>query len=151
MREEDEVPDPLPGPHPATRSCSSPTTARCTPKKPTRFPDADRTDRGIPIVNVLSLDPGETITAAVAVPASSSGDYCTMATRNGQDQARALSEFASVRPSGLIAITLDEGDELGWVRLTTGAQEIILVTEKRPGVALLRESRCARWAARRPG
>ncbi len=41
----------------------------------------------------------------------------------------ALSEFASVRPSGLIAINLDEGDELGWVRLTRGADEIILVTE----------------------
>ncbi len=42
----------------------------------------------------------------------------------------ALSEFASVRPSGLIAIGLDEGDELGWVRLTQGEDDIILVTEK---------------------
>ena len=42
----------------------------------------------------------------------------------------ALSEFAAVRPSGLIAISLEEGDELGWVRLTSGEDEIILVTEQ---------------------
>jgi len=52
-----------------------------------------------------------------------------MATRNGKVKRVELSEFSAVRPSGLIAITLEEGDELGWARLTDGEDEIILVTE----------------------
>jgi DNA gyrase subunit A len=94
------------------------------------IPDADRNGRGIPIVNVLSLEPGETITAAVSVPAFSENAYCTMATTNGRIKRVALSEFATVRPSGMIAINLEAGDELGWVRLTGGKSEVILVTER---------------------
>jgi DNA gyrase subunit A len=95
-----------------------------------QIPDADRTGRGVPVVNVLTLDPGETVTAAVAVPDFDAAEYCTMATRSGKVKRVQLSEFASVRPSGLIAISLEEGDELGWVRLTRGDDEIMLVTEK---------------------
>jgi DNA gyrase subunit A len=98
-------------------------------EKAYQIPDADRTARGIPIVNVLSLEAGETITAAVAVPDFVAAEYCTMATRNGRVKRIELSELSAVRPSGLIAITLEEGDELGWVRLTDGQDEIILVTE----------------------
>jgi DNA gyrase subunit A len=98
-------------------------------EKAYQIPDADRTARGIPIVNVLSMSPGETITAAVAVPDFVAAEYCTMATRNGKVKRVELSEFRAVRPSGLIAITLEEGDELGWARLTDGEDEIILVTE----------------------
>jgi DNA gyrase subunit A len=99
-----------------------------------QIPDANRTDRGIPIVNVLSLDTGERITAAVSVPNFDAGSFFTMATLSGRVKRVALEEFASVRPSGLIAISLDEKDELGWVRLTSGKDEIILVT--RNGQAL---------------
>jgi DNA gyrase subunit A len=99
-------------------------------EKSYQIPDADRTAKGIPIVNVLSMSPGETITAAVAVPDFVAAEYCTMATRNGKIKRVELSEFSSVRPSGLIAITLEEGDELGWARLTDGEDEIILVTEQ---------------------
>jgi len=99
-----------------------------------QIPDANRTDRGIPIVNILSLDAGERITAAVSVPNFESGSYFTMATLSGTVKRVALEEFANVRPSGLVAISLDEGDELGWVRLTSGKDEIILVT--RSGQAL---------------
>jgi DNA gyrase subunit A len=98
-------------------------------EKAYQIPDADRTAKGIPIVNVLALDAGETITAAVAVPNFDETHYCTMATRNGRIKRIALSELASVRPSGVIAISLEEGDELGWARLTHGKDEIILVTE----------------------
>jgi DNA gyrase subunit A len=98
-------------------------------EKAYQIPDADRTGRGIPIVNVLSLDAGETITALVAVPDFNAAQYCMMATRGGRVKRMSLTEFASVRPSGLIAIGLDEGDELGWARLTRGVDEIILVTE----------------------
>ncbi|HQK04478.1 MAG TPA: DNA gyrase subunit A, partial [Anaerolineaceae bacterium] len=99
-----------------------------------QIPDANRTDRGIPIVNVLSLDTGERITAAVSVPGFEEGSYFTMATLAGRVKRVALADFSSVRPSGLIAISLDEGDELGWVRLTSGKDEIIMVT--RAGQAL---------------
>jgi DNA gyrase subunit A len=99
-------------------------------EKAYQIPDADRTGRGIPVVNVLSLDPGESITAVVPVPDFAAAEYCIMATRKGRAKRVVLSEFASVRPSGLIAITLDAGDELGWVRLTDGDSEVILVTEQ---------------------
>jgi DNA gyrase subunit A len=99
-------------------------------EKAYQIPDADRTGRGIPVVNVLSLDPGEAITAVVPVPDFQAAEYCMMATRSGRVKRVALGEFATVRPSGLFAITLDEGDELGWVRLTHGDSEIILVTER---------------------
>src|SRR5512136_838370 len=99
-------------------------------EKAYQIPDADRAARGIPIVNVLSIGSGETITAAVAAPDFVAAEYCTMATRNGKVKRVELSEFSSVRPSGLIAITLEEGDELGWARLTNGEDEIVLVTEQ---------------------
>jgi DNA gyrase subunit A len=99
-------------------------------EKAYQIPDADRTARGIPMVNVLSLEAGETITAAVAVPAFDDEHYCIMATRSGRIKRIALSDFASVRPSGLIAIKLDEGDELDWARLTNGSDDLILVTEQ---------------------
>jgi DNA gyrase subunit A len=94
-----------------------------------RIPDADRNDRGSPVANVLAVGGGEKITAAVAVPSFSTAAYCTMVTRRGKIKRVSLKEFESVRPSGLVAITLDEGDELDWVRATTGKQEVILVTE----------------------
>jgi DNA gyrase subunit A len=101
-------------------------------EKAYQIPDADRTARGIPIVNVLSMSSGEIITAAVAVPdfVAVRAGYCTMVTRNGKVKRLALSELSAVRPSGLIAINLEKGDELGWARLTDGEDEIILVTEQ---------------------
>ncbi|MGD8759240.1 MAG: DNA gyrase subunit A [Anaerolineales bacterium] len=98
-------------------------------EKAYQIPDADRTARGIAMVNILALEPGETITAAVPVPDFDAANFCTMATREGKIKRVTLSNFASVRPSGLIAMSLAEGDVLGWVRLTSGKDEIILVTE----------------------
>ena len=99
-------------------------------EKAHRIPESDRADRGTTIANLLSVTQGETITAAVAVGTFETGEYCTMATRNAKIKRVQLSEFEAVRPSGLVAITLEEGDVLGWVRVTNGSQEIILVTEK---------------------
>jgi DNA gyrase subunit A len=98
-------------------------------EKAYQIPDASRAAKGIPIVNVLALDANERITAAVAVPDFTAAEYCSLATRSGRVKRLSLTEFASVRPSGLIAITLEEKDELGWARLTNGNQEIILVSE----------------------
>ena len=94
-----------------------------------QIPDADRTAKGIPLVNVLSLDPTERVTAAIAVSDFSSHGYCILSTVRGKVKRVVMEEFASVRPSGLIAMTLDEGDRLGWARLTSGKDEIIFVTE----------------------
>jgi DNA gyrase subunit A len=97
-------------------------------EKAFQIPDAGRTDKGIPIVNILSLDSGERVTAAVAVPDFGLADFCVMATAKGRIKRVALKEFSSVRPSGMIAIGLDEGDTLSWARLTTGKNDIMLVT-----------------------
>ncbi|GAP22371.1 DNA gyrase subunit A [Leptolinea tardivitalis] len=98
-------------------------------EKAYQFPDANRTDKGIPIQNILSIGADEKITTAVAVPDFDKADYFTMATVNGKIKRVVLSEFSSVRPSGLIAMGLDKGDQLGWVRQTSGNDEIILVTK----------------------
>ncbi len=96
--------------------------------------ESDRTGKGTPIVNLLSLEPNERITAAVSVPDFKAAEYISLATVNGHVKRMALSEFESVRVSGLIAMNLDEGDELGWARLTNGKDELILVTTR--GMAL---------------
>jgi DNA gyrase subunit A len=97
-------------------------------EKAYQIPDAGRSEKGIPMVNVLSLDAGEKITGAVAVPDFNKAAFCTMATVKGKVKRVALAEFASVRHSGLAAISLEEGDELGWAHLTTGKDEILLVS-----------------------
>jgi DNA gyrase subunit A len=94
-----------------------------------QIPDADRTARGIPLVNILSLDATEKVTAAIAVSNFSAHGYCVLATARGRVKRVVLEEFAAVRPSGLIAMSLDEGDQLGWARITKGDDEVIFVTE----------------------
>jgi len=94
-----------------------------------RIQQASRTAKGIPIVNLLNIEANETITAAVPVRDFKTGSFFTMATRKGKIKRVQLSEFEAVRPSGLIAMGLADDDELGWVRFTTGQDEIILITE----------------------
>lgn len=94
-----------------------------------QIPDADRTGKGIPLVNILALDANEKVTAAMAVGNFSAGNYCMMMTGRGKIKRVKMEEFAAVRPSGLIAMSLGAGDTLGWARLTTGRNEIIIVTE----------------------
>ena len=95
-----------------------------------QIPDADRTAKGIPLVNVLSLGPNERITAAIAVSDFSAHGFCVLATIRGKVKRVVMEEFASVRPSGLIAMSLEDGDQLGWARLTSGNDEVIFVTEQ---------------------
>jgi DNA gyrase subunit A len=97
-------------------------------EKAFQIPEAGRTDKGLPIVNVLALDPGERITAAVSVPDFEQTSYCIMATVQGRIKRVLSREFANVRPSGMIAMGLDEGDFLAWARLTGGKDDILLVT-----------------------
>jgi DNA gyrase subunit A len=93
------------------------------------LPDTGRTARGIPVVNLLSIDPGETITTLLPLSDLASAEYLFMCTRRGRVKRVSLDQFASVRASGLIAIRLDGGDELAWVRMTTGSDDIMLVSD----------------------
>ncbi|MCJ7530238.1 MAG: DNA gyrase subunit A [Anaerolineales bacterium] len=95
-----------------------------------QIPDANRTSRGVSVRSVLNFNDEETVTAAVAVPDFKTANYCTMVTRNGRSKRMVLSEFESIRQSGVIAITLDKDDELHWVRLTKGDDDVILVSEQ---------------------
>jgi DNA gyrase subunit A len=97
-------------------------------EKTYQIPDAARTAKGAPAVNLINISPGEKITAAVAVPNFDQAEYLIMLTRKGRIKRTSLSEFESVRPSGLIALSLDDDDELGWVKLTEGDNEIIIVS-----------------------
>ncbi len=91
-------------------------------------PSASRTAKGQPVVNLLQLQPEERVTALISLPASLNTGYLFMATRNGTVKKTALSDYANVRSSGLITIKLDAGDELGWVKYTTGQDEIVIST-----------------------
>lgn len=97
-------------------------------EKAYRIPDASRTAKGVSIVNLINLSPGEKITATVAVPDFDQAEYLIMLTRKGRIKRTNLSEFESVRPSGLIALLLDDDDELGWVKLTEGNNQIVCVS-----------------------
>jgi DNA gyrase subunit A len=99
-------------------------------EKAYRIPDGDRTSRGTPIVNILSVGANETITAAIAVPNFKTAEFCIMATRDGKIKRMALSEFEAVRPSGLISISLDKADQLGWAGLAGAKDHIILVSKQ---------------------
>jgi len=94
-----------------------------------QIPDADRTSKGIPLVNILALNPTERVTAAIAVSDFSAHGFCILATVRGKVKRVVMEEFAAVRPSGLIAMNLEDGDQLGWARLTSGKDEVIFVTE----------------------
>src|SRR5512142_2812515 len=95
-----------------------------------QIPDADRSAKGIPLVNVLSLGADERITAAIAVSDFAAHGFCVLATTRCKVKRVNMEEFASVRPSGLIAMTLDDGDYLAWAHPTSGKDEIIFVTQQ---------------------
>jgi DNA gyrase subunit A len=95
-----------------------------------QVPDVGRRARGLPLINLIAVERGESVTGVIAVPDFEQKRYLVVATRNGRIKRTSLKEFASVRPSGLIAISLDEGDELCWVKLTSGKQTVVIVTER---------------------
>jgi DNA gyrase subunit A len=103
-------------------------------KRAYEIPSAGRTAEGDLLVGLISLDADERITSAIAVSDFEEEGYLTMFTRQGRVKRTVLNEFKNVRPSGLIAVRLEDGpssqDELGWVRLTRGGQELIIVTEQ---------------------
>ncbi|MCI8636665.1 MAG: DNA gyrase subunit A, partial [Clostridia bacterium] len=92
------------------------------------LPEAGRTARGTAIVNLLSLDAGEKVSAVIPLQNFADGKYLLMATKNGLIKKTALKEYDSNRKTGLQGITLKEEDELIDVRLTDGQDNVVLVT-----------------------
>lgn len=93
-------------------------------------PDSSRTAKGLPLVNLVSLEPGERVTSVQAVPDFDQAKYLVMATVRGKIKRTLLSEYSQVRSNGLIAIGLEEGDQLGWVALAQGDEDILLTTKR---------------------
>ncbi len=94
------------------------------------IPEAGRTAKGTAIVNLLSLDAGEKITAVIPIQQFENDKYLLMSTREGLIKKTELQEYDSGKKTGLIAITLKEDDELIDVRLTNGEDNVVLVTKK---------------------
>ena len=92
-------------------------------------PEAGRTAKGTAIVNLLSLDPGEKVSAVIPIQNFVDGKYLLMATKNGLIKKTALKEYDTTRKTGLQGITLKDEDELIGVRLTDGEDNVVLVTK----------------------
>jgi DNA gyrase subunit A len=94
-------------------------------------PERDRTAKGQPINNLIEVGHGERITAVFVRPESDdeSARYMLMVTRRGYIKKTAMKEYANVRRNGLIAISLQQGDELLWVTPTGGADDIVIATQ----------------------
>ncbi len=101
---------------------------RMYPLKAYEVPEATRQARGTAVVNLVSLGPGETIRAVIPIREFADDKYLLMATSQGTVKKTPLSMFAAARRSGLTAIDLESGDDLIGVKLTSGAQEVIMVT-----------------------
>ena len=93
------------------------------------IPEAGRTAKGTAIVNLLSLDAGEKVSAVIPIQNFAEGKYLLMATKNGLIKKTALVEYNSARKTGLQGIALKEDDELISVRLTDGEDNVVLVTK----------------------
>jgi DNA gyrase subunit A len=92
------------------------------------LPEASRAGKGQAIANVLQVEQGEQVTAAVPVESFEKKAFLIMATRHGMTKKVPLEAFANIRRNGIIAIKLKEDDELRWVRETDGKREVILGT-----------------------
>ncbi|MEI8306054.1 MAG: DNA gyrase subunit A [Chloroflexales bacterium] len=90
-------------------------------------PDSSRTAKGLPLVNLISLEPGEQVTSMLAVP-DYNGEYLVMATQRGKIKRTKLEEYSQVRSNGLIAIGLEESDVLGWVNVSNGHEDVLMTT-----------------------
>jgi len=98
------------------------------------LPEGSRTSKGAHIANILTLQPDELVTTMLTMDDIEQASYITLLTRKARIKRVKASAFANVRPSGVIAMNLDQDDSLEWVRLTNGNQEFIIVS--RGGKAL---------------
>ena len=102
---------------------------RCYRIKAYEIPEAGRTARGTAIVNLLQLQAGEKVTAAIPMREIDDGKYLFMATKNGMVKKTPMREYSNMRKTGLQAILLREGDELIEVKVTDNTEDIFLATK----------------------
>jgi DNA gyrase subunit A len=95
-----------------------------------QIPTASRTSRGVPIVQMLPIPHAEKITSIVPVSEFSSDEYLVMLTQKGYIKKTELAAFSNIRANGLIAISLEEGDQLRWVRRARAEDSIIIGSRK---------------------
>ena len=94
------------------------------------IPEGSKTSKGTNIVNILPLENGEKVSAMIQVPKDDEGMYICMVTRKGLIKRSSLDIYRSTRRNGIIAVTLREDDELVWVKLTTGNDDLLVATKK---------------------
>jgi DNA gyrase subunit A len=96
------------------------------------LPDASRQAKGLPIINLpgVQVEQREYVSAIISLPQFEPDNYLVMATRKGMIKKTSLAEYAKIRANGLIAINLVDGDELQWVGLSDGQNDIIVATKK---------------------
>lgn len=97
-------------------------------------PEGSRQSKGINIANLLPLSADEKVTSMIRVPEFDEEKYLIMVTRQGIIKRIALSAYNTARKGGLIALELNDGDELAWVRMTDGNSQVIVATKK--GIAI---------------
>ena len=108
-------------------------------KKAYELPEGGRAARGRSIANLLSFAPEEKLSAFLTVPKDIRGKYVFFATRRGQVKKTGLEQFDNIRANGIIAINLEEGDELIGVRVTDGQQHIVLSTREGQAIRFIEE------------
>ena len=94
------------------------------------IPESTRQSKGINIANILPLAADEKVTSMIRIPEFEEDKYLIMVTRQGIIKRIALNAYNTARKGGLIALDLNEGDELAWVRMTDGNNEVIIATKK---------------------
>ena len=94
------------------------------------IPEGSRTSKGMNIVNLLPITPDVKVNAMIRVPEFSEGQYLCMVPRKGIIKRTELEAYRNVRKNGVIAISLDENDELAWVHLTSGEDDLLVATRK---------------------
>lgn len=110
------------------------------------IPESSRTSKGMNVVNILPLENGEQVSTMVKVPKEEDRTYLCMMTKNGVIKRTALDQYDHIRKSGIIAINLDEGDELSWADITDGNQKLIVATHD--GMSICFEESDARLIGR---
>ncbi len=94
------------------------------------LPDGGRTAKGLPIVNVINMQPDEKVATLLKVRNHDPGQFLFFTTRQGRVKRTSLDQFRQVRSNGLLALNLDDTDELAWVKITNGECDVIMVTQK---------------------
>ena len=97
-------------------------------------PEGSRNSKGMNIVNLLPLEAGEKVSAMIRVPEYDPDAFLCMVTRKGIIKRTSLDAYRNVRKNGVIAINLDDDDELAWVRLTSGNDDLLIATRKGMGI-----------------